>query len=54
MKRRIKNDDFPVDGDLPDPVKWADILEYDEDFHKEFDRIYQYKDIPEADIVFIP
>ena len=21
IKRRIKNDDFPVDGDLSDPVK---------------------------------
>ena len=26
IKRRIKNDDFTVDGVLPDPVKWADVL----------------------------
>ena len=38
IKRRIKNNDFPVDGDLPDPVKWADMLEDDEDFREEFDR----------------
>ena len=54
IKRRIKNDDFPVDGDLPDPVKWADMLEDDEDFREEFNRIYQEKDIPEADDVFTP
>ena len=29
IKRRIKDDDFPVDGDLPDPVKLADMLEDD-------------------------
>ena len=54
IKRRIKNDDFPVDGDLTDPVKWADMLEYDEDFREKFDRIYQDKDISEADDVFTP
>ena len=54
IKRRIKNDDFPVDGDFPDPLKWADMLEDDEDFREEFDRIYQDKDIPEADNVFNP
>ena len=54
IKRRIKNDDFPVDGDLPKPVKWEDMLEGDEDFREEFDRIYQDKDIPEADDVFTP
>ena len=54
IKRRIKYDDFPVDGDLPDPIKWADMLEDDEDFREEFDRIYQDKDIPEADDVFTP
>ena len=54
IKRRIKNDDFPVDGDLPDPVKWEDMLEYDDDSREEFDRIYQDKDIPEADDVFTP
>ena len=52
IKRRIKNNDFPVDGDLPDSVKWADILEDDEDFLEEVDIIYQDKDISEADDVF--
>ena len=54
IKRRIKNDDFSVDGDLPGPVKWADMLEDDEDFREEFDIIYQDKYIPEADDVFTP
>ena len=54
IKRRINYDDFPVDGDLPDPIKWADMLEDDEEFREEFDRIYQDKDIPEEDDVFAP
>ena len=39
IKRCIKDNDFTVDGDLPDPVKWADMLEYEEYFREEFDRI---------------
>ena len=54
IKIRIKNDDLPVDRDLPDPVKWADMLEDNEDYQEELDRIYQDKDIPEADDVFTP
>ena len=54
IKRRIKDDEFPVDGNLPEPVKWTDMLKYDEDFREEFDRIYQDKEIPEADNVFTP
>ena len=52
IKIRIKNDDLPVDGDLPDPVKWADMLEDEEDLREEFDRIYQDKEISEVDDVF--
>ena len=37
INRRIKDDEFPVDGDLRDPVKWTDMLEDDEDFREEFD-----------------
>ena len=54
IKRRIKDDDLPVDVDLPDSVKWADMLEDDEDFREESNRIYQDKDIPEAGDVFTP
>ena len=54
IKPRNKDDDVPVDGDLPDPVKWADMLEDDEDFREESNRIYQDKDIPEAGDVFTP
>ena len=54
IKRCIKNDDLPVDGDLTDPLKWVDMLEDDEDFREEFYRIYQDKYIPEADYVLTP
>ena len=54
IKCCIKYDNFTVDGDLLDPVKWADMLEDDEDSREEFDQIYQDKDIPEADDVFNP
>ena len=37
INRRIKDDEFPVDGYLRDPVKWTDILEDDKDFREEFD-----------------
>ena len=40
INRCIKDDDFPVDGDLPDSVKWADMLEDDEDLQEEFNQIY--------------
>ena len=54
IKRRTKNNYFPVDGYFPDPVKFADMLEDDEDFREEFNQIYQDKNIPEADDVFTP
>ena len=54
IKRRIKDDDLPVDGDLSDPVKWVDMMEDDKDFREELHRIYQDMDIPEADDVFTP
>ena len=34
IKRCIKNNDLPVDGDFPNPVKVADMLEDDEDFRE--------------------
>ena len=39
---------------MPDPVKWAKILEDYKYFQEEFYRIYQDKDILEADDVFTP
>ena len=54
INRRIKVNDFPVDGDFPNPVKRAYMLEYDKDFREEFDQIYQDKDIPVVDDVFTP
>ena len=54
INRRIKDNDLPVDRYLLNPVKWSDMLEDDEDFQEEFDRIYQDKNIPEVDDVFTP
>ena len=36
-------------GDKPDPEAWADLLDEDEDFREEFQKIYNDKNIPEAD-----
>ena len=38
-------------GDKPNPEHWADLLENDEDFREEFQRIYNNDDIPKADDV---
>ena len=54
IKGIIREDDFPFEGNNPDPADWADILEDDEDFQEEFNRIYQDLDIPEADVTFTP
>ena len=42
------NDEFPGDGDKPDPELWADLKESDEDFREEFFKIYEDSDLPEA------
>ena len=39
--RRNGSDDFPIEGDKPDPALWADLRETDEDFREEFFKIYQ-------------
>ena len=36
-------------GDKPNPEQWADLLEQDEDFREEFQRVYDDETIPEAD-----
>ena len=54
IKRCFKKDDLTVHGDFTNPVKWAYMLEDDEDFREEFDRIYQDKDTPQADHVLTP
>ena len=54
IKGIIRDDNFPLEGNKPDPADWADMLEDDEDFQEEFNRVYQDKDIPEADDTFTP
>lgn len=36
IKGHIRDDDFPVDGDEPDPEMWADLVDIDDDFCEEF------------------
>ena len=54
IKGIIKEDDFPLERNNPNPADWADILEDNEDFQEEFNQIYQDLDIPEADDTFTP
>lgn len=49
VSRRLKTDDFPVDGDKPDPEAWADLVETDDDFREEFFKVYQNADIKDAE-----
>ena len=35
IKGIIREDDFPLEGNKPDPSDWNDILEDDEDFQEE-------------------
>jgi len=41
--------DFPVQGDKPDPEQWADLMAMDDDFREEFFQTYADKNIKEAD-----
>jgi hypothetical protein len=49
IKAKLKSVDRGYIGDKPDPEDWADLTENDEDFKEEFQRLYNDKDIPEAD-----
>jgi hypothetical protein len=45
----LKEDDFPVEGDKPDPEMWADLADADDDFREEFFKVYQDDNIRDAD-----
>jgi Reverse transcriptase (RNA-dependent DNA polymerase) len=45
----LKDDEFPVEGDKPDPETWADLATSDEDFRDEFFTVYANPGIKEAD-----
>ena len=49
IKRIVKDNNFPVDGDKPDPAMWADLVEHDEDFNEEFFKVYGDDKLQEAD-----
>ena len=49
IRIKLKSIDRGYVGDKPDPKDWADLIEEDEDFREEFERVYNNKDIPEAD-----
>ena len=36
-------------GDKPNPEDWADLMQDDEDFRDEFEKVYNCNEIPEAD-----
>ena len=49
IKQIVKDDNFPVDGDKPDPEMWADLADADEDFQEEFFKVYGDENVKEAD-----
>ena len=49
IKQKVKENDFPVEGDKPDPEMWADLIENDEDFKEEFFKVYEDENVREAD-----
>ena len=51
IHRRPKVDVRSYNGSKPDPQDWADLLEEDPDLVKEFSRLFNNKDIPEADLL---
>jgi hypothetical protein len=48
LTRRIGSNDFPMEGDKPDPEQWADLRETDEDFREEFFKVYQDEGLLDA------
>jgi hypothetical protein len=49
LARRLGTNDFPIEGDKPDPELWADLRETDDDFREEFFKVYQDSDLPNAE-----
>ena len=57
IKRRLNEDDYPVDGDKTNPAEWAEYLGediYDKDFLEEFDFVVDNNEVKEADETFTP
>ena len=49
IRIKLKTIDRGYIGDKPDPKDWADLIDEDEDFREEFERVFNNEDIPEAD-----
>ena len=49
IRMKLKIVDRGYVGDKPNPEDWANLIEDDEDFREEFQRVYNNDDIPEAD-----
>jgi hypothetical protein len=54
LHKKLTDDSPPVDGDKPDPAKWAEYLESDPDFRDEFYAIYQDDSLLEIDDILDP
>ena len=51
---KFKEGWIATEGDKPSLQEWADLLEEDEDFAAEFNRVFDNEDIAEADDEFDP
>ena len=49
IHRRLKAEQRGYEGAKPDPEQWADLMEEDEDFAEEFNKLFNNANIPEAD-----
>ena len=49
IHQKLKSENRGYVGDKPNPDDWADLIDQDEDFREEFQKIYNDGSIPEAD-----
>ena len=49
IQDRLHGEQYGYEGDKPNPEDWAELIENDEDFREEFQRIFNDDAIPEAD-----
>jgi len=49
IRYRLKSTDRGYAGDKPDPADWKDLIDEDDDFREEFQRIYNDDTVQEAD-----
>ena len=54
IAKKFKEGRLLMDGDKPKLEDWADLLDDDDDFADEFNRLYDNADVPEADDEFDP